>query len=96
MKNCKVIPGEARLLWAEVVIIGRKKRVWNREEIKIKAWNLKDPIKRRIFVERVNDRIEGANVDYAGFSNALLNSAREVYGEKTGRRQRDRETWWWN
>ena len=93
IKNSKVIPGEAcltqhRLLWAEVVIKGRKKRVWNRGEKKIKAWKLKDPIKRRMFVERVNDRIEGANVDHAGFSNALLNSAREVCGETTGRRQR--------
>ena len=75
MKNCKVIPGEAcltqhRLLWAEVGIKGRK-RVWNRGEIKIKDWKLKDPIKRRMFVERVNDRIERANVDHASFSNAL-------------------------
>ena len=29
-------------------------------------------------------------------SNALLNSARKVSGETTGRKQRDRETWWWN
>ena len=56
----------------------------------------KDPIKRRTFVERVSNRIEGANVDLAGFSSALLNSAREICGETTGRRQRERETWWWN
>ena len=36
-KNCKVIQGGAcltqhRLLWAEVVIRGRKKRVWKRRE----------------------------------------------------------------
>ena len=46
--------------------------------------------------ERESDRIEGANVDHAAFSNALLNSTREVSGQKTGRRQRDRETCWWN
>ena len=91
MKNCKEIPGEVcltqhRLLWAEVMIRGRKKRVWNRGEKKIKAWKLKNPIKRRMFVERVNDRIEGANVDHADFSNALLNSARKSV-ETTGRRQ---------
>ena len=83
-------------MWAEVVIKERKKRVWNRGEKKIKAWKLKDPIKRRMFEERVSDRIEGANVDHAGFSNALLNSTREVWGETAGRRQRNRETWWWN
>ena len=49
-----------------------------------------------MFEERVSDRIEGANVDHAGFSNALLNSTREVWGETAGRRQRNRETWWWN
>ena len=26
----------------------------------------------------------------------MLNSAREVCGETTRRRKRDRETWWWN
>ena len=62
----------------------------------MKAWKLKDPITRRMFEERVSDRIEGANVGHASFSNALFNSAREVCGETTGRRQRDRETWWWN
>ena len=32
-----------------------------------------------------------------GFQNdALLNSTRKVCGETTGRRQKDKETWWWN
>ena len=55
----------------------------------MKAWKLKDPIKRRMFEQRVNDKVEGANVDHAGFSNALLNSTREFCGETTGRRQRN-------
>ena len=49
-----------------------------------------------MFEEKVSDRIEGANADHDGLSNALLNSAREVCGETTGKRQRDRKTWWWN
>ena len=72
-----------RLLWAVIVVKGRKKRVWNTEEKKIKAWKLKDPIKRRMFEERMSDRIEGANVDHAGFSNPLSNSAWEVCRETT-------------
>ena len=97
MKNCKVIPGEAclikhRLLWAEVVIKGRKKRVWKIREKKVKVWKLKHPIKRKMVEERVSDRIEGANVDHAGFSNALLISARKGCGETTGRKKRGRET----
>ena len=43
--------------------------------MKIKAWKLKDPIKRRMFEGRVSDRIKGTNTDHAGFSNALLNFA---------------------
>ena len=35
-----------------------------------------------MFEERVSDR--------------LLNSARKVCGDRIGRKQRDRETWWWN
>ena len=46
MKNFKGISGEGcvtqhRLLWAEVVIKGRKKRVCNWGEKKLKAWKLK-------------------------------------------------------
>ena len=61
-------------------------KVWSRGEKKIRVWKLKNPIKRRMFVERVNDRIEGANVNHAGFLSALLNSTREVCGKTTGRR----------
>ena len=35
--------------------------------MKIKAWTLKDPIKRIMFEERVSDKINGVNVDHAGF-----------------------------
>ena len=50
----------------------------------MKAWKLKDPRKKIMFVERANDGIEGANADHAGFSNALLNSAREVVERQQG------------
>ena len=61
--------------------------MWNKGEKKIKAWKFKDLIKRRTFQGKVSDRIEGANVDHAGLVNALLNSAREICQETTGRRQ---------
>ena len=44
----------------------------------------------------MSNRIEGANVDHAGFLNTLLNSAKEFCGETTTGRQRGRETWWQN
>ena len=43
-----------------------------------------------MFEERVSDRRERANIDHAGFSNALLNSTREVSGRTTGRGERER------
>ena len=48
MKYWKVMPVEVcltqhRLLWAEIVTKGIKKRVCIREDKKIKAWKLKDP-----------------------------------------------------
>ena len=49
-----------------------------------------------MFEKRLSDRLEGTNVDHARLPNALLNFAREVCGEKIGRRQTDKETWWWN
>ena len=84
-----------RLLWAEVVITGKQKRVWKRGEKQIKAWKVNDPISREeCLKKKVSDRIEGEKFDRAGLSNALCNSAREVCGETTGRRQRARKTWW--
>ena len=52
---------------------------------------IKGSYQKKMFEERTGDRIEEANADHAGFSNALLNSGREGCGETTGRRQRDRE-----
>ena len=75
-----------QIVVAKVLIRGSKKRVWKSREKKIKAWKRKDSIKRRIFRKRVSDRLERANADHAGLSNASLNSAREVCGETTGRR----------
>ena len=34
-----------------------KKRVWKRGEKKIKTWKLKDLVKRRMFEERMSDRM---------------------------------------
>ena len=56
-----MIPGKVcltqhRLLWAEIVIDGWEKMIWKRGEENIKAWKLKDPIKRRMFKERVSKR----------------------------------------
>ena len=79
IKNGKKIPGEVcltqhRLVWAEVVIKGRKECLEEGRK-KIRAWKLNDPIKRRMFEVRVSDRIEKANVEHAGLLNAMLNSA---------------------
>ena len=63
-----------RLVWAEVVIKGRKECLEEGRK-KIRAWKLNDPIKRRMFEVRVSDRIEKANVEHAGLLNAMLNSA---------------------
>ena len=60
------------------MIRGRKKRFRKRGK-EIKTWKLKDIFKRRLFEERVSNRIEGANIDQAGLLNALLYSAREVW-----------------
>ena len=106
MKDCKVIPGEEcltqhRLLCADILIRGMKRRVWKRREKRMKTWKLRDDTQRRIFEEKVSERVEreraeGENVERDRFTNAVLDSAKEICGETKGGRQRYRETWWWN
>ncbi len=100
VKNCKVIPGEEcltqhRLLCCDLVIRNMKMPKIQREEKRIKLWNLKNEQRRKQFEERPQENIAGATAGWMELSNAVMETAKKVCGESRGQRHRERQTWWW-
>ena len=71
---------------------------------KCKVWKLKEPGIQRTFEARVGERLakrsdgeSGDDVEgvWGTLKKSMLDVADEVFG-KTRRKQRHRETWWWN
>ena len=62
----------------------------------MKLWKLKDPDKRRECQERFLGSLEGCREDMEILEKKMLDTCKEICGETTGRRGRERETWWWN
>ena len=98
--DCKVIPGEEcltqhRLLCADMWVKELKKPKRRKGEKRIKVWRLKDPEKKREFHEKLSHRIRETEGDWTRYREIVMEIAEEVCGKTTGRRQRERETWWW-
>ena len=98
--DCKVIPGEEcltqhRLLCADMTIKDLKRPKTRKGEKRIKVWKLKDPEKKRVFQEKLNNRITEAEGDWKRYREIVMEVAEEVCGRTTGNRQKERETWWW-
>ncbi len=99
-KDSKVIPGEEcltqhRLLCCDFIIKYMKMPKIKKREKRIRMWKLNNEQRRKQFEVRLQEHITGAAVGWAGLSNAVMETAREVCGESRGKRHRERKTWWW-
>ena len=101
-KDCKVIPGEAcitqhRLLCMDMKMTNLKAPKGRRREKKIKVWKLKDPEVKQRFLQMLRERLgEEDSREWEVTSDIFMKVAKEVCGEATGHRQKERETWWWS
>ena len=98
-RNCKVIPGEEcltqhRLLCADFKIRDMK-RPKMKGERRIKVWKLKDPTIRSNFQEKIREREGDMRNGWEDTCKVFMEEAEKICGVTTGRRQRERETWWW-
>ena len=100
VKDCKVIPGEEclaqhRLLCVDLHVADPKRRRPQVGRKRLKIWKLKEEETRRVFEERLEGKLEDHSGDWNTFKCTILETAREICGESSGRRQTDRNTWWW-
>ena len=101
VKDCKVIPGESiatqHILLTMDIGIQTKKRVKPRKrKQQIKWWRLKDRDENRKFASKVEDKIKDIK-DWNQLEALLLDTAKNVLGETTGKgSDNEKEAWWWN
>ena len=98
--DCHAIPGEEcvtqhRPVRASISIRDFKRKKHRRNK-KIKMWKLSDPERRLEYQENLKRSMETCHGNMEQLEKNLLKTCREVCGETTGRRGRERETWWWN
>ena len=98
--DCHAIAGEDcltvhRPVRAKLFVSGLEKQKPHSKR-KVKLWKLDDPEKRRECQERFRINMEGYGGDMERLERNVLEVCKEVCGETSGRRGRERETWWWS
>ncbi len=102
--DCKVIPGEECLTQHRMLVLTAKFQDLQRKKKyeghkKIKEWKLKEANKKEELIARFKRELEereDISDPWQRLKESIVSAARAVCGETSGRRQKDRETWWWN
>ena len=101
IRDCAAIPGEAfltqhRAVRAKICIRNYRKKE-KRLKKRLKTWKLKNEESRRQFEQTFADRVGNTESrTWNTIQQELYSAARQVCGMTTGRRGRERQTWWWN
>ena len=98
--DCHAVPGEEcltqhRPVRAKISVAGYRRKIYHGIK-RVKLWRLKDPEKRIECQEKLKRRLEESSVDMEILERNIFDTCKEICGETTGRRGRERETWWWN
>ena len=98
--DCHTLPGEEcvtqhRPVRATISVADFHRRGF-RGKKKIKLWKLKDQDNKRECQEKFWRKMEHCHGDMEMLQKQLKIACEEVCGLTTGRRCRERETWWWN
>ena len=98
--DCKVIPGKEcltqhRLVRADFVVQEYKKKKWKGQR-RIKIWMLREEEARQDFERKLHEAMTSYDGDWVQLRGAIMQACEDVCGRTTGRRGKERETWWWN
>ena len=98
--DCAAIPGEAfltqhRVVRAKIEIKGYSKRKKPLRK-KLKIWKLKNEETRERFEETFTQILENETKSWEKVQESMMAAAEQVCGRTTGRRGRERQTWWWS
>ena len=98
--DCAAIPGEAFLTQHRVVRATIKIKGYNRIrkplKKRLKTWKLKNEVTRTRFEEAFSHNLGSGNGDWREVQESIMAAAEQICGRTTGRRGRERQTWWWN
>ena len=98
--DCHAIPGEAfltqhRPVRAKLAI--SKYQGWKKPLRKrLKTWKLKNADTRLDYENKFAERMNGKDHNWENVQKEILAAAKDVCGMTSGRRGRERETWWWS
>ena len=103
MCNCKVILNECvakqpRMVVCKMALMVKKKKA-EKVKLKIQWWKLKETSCQKAFrqeVTRILGGKDGLPDEWDKTSEMLRKTAETVLGVTFGKRNGDRETWWWN
>ena len=98
--DCHAIAGEDcltqhRPVRAKLSVAGFGRKKYHGKK-RVKLWRLKDPHKRSECQEKLIRSLEGSGGDMEKLEKNMYDICKEICGETSGRRGRERETWWWN
>ena len=98
--DCHAIAGEDcltqhRPVRAKISVAGFSRRGYHGKK-RVKLWRLRDPEMRSECQEKLKRSMEGSSGDIEKLEKNMFDTCREICGETTGRRGRERETWWWS
>ena len=63
---------------------------------RLKTWKLKDADTRLEYENKFVEKMNGKEHNWENVQKEILNAAKDVCGMTSGRRGRERETWWWS
>ena len=99
MRDCKVIPGEARAAMCSPEDKNAKHRRRTREK-RIKIWTMKGEklteYRHKVEEEYQLEADTNAEQNWKLFKKVAMKVAEEIYGVTKGGNHLERETWWWN
>ena len=61
---------------------------------KLKIFKLKDETERQEFVNTLEEKVESGNMGWSELQSNIIQVCKDVCGVTSGRRGRERETWW--
>ena len=98
--DCKTMPGEScitqhRLVRADMMVKNLKRKKWIGRK-RVKFWKLKDEALRSEYQNNFKQKMTAQEGNWKSFAENLYKAGQETCGETTGKRGRERETWWWN
>ena len=98
--DCYAVPGEACLTQHRPVctrlFVERYKITPKRPHRRVQWWKLKNEALRDKYEERVRLSMTGNHGQWKHLENSAIEASVEVCGVTSGKRGRERETWWWS